>query len=98
MTVSENPQKIMDIDSNADTKAAKYFKEVLNMENNNNNGQQQQFDLKGAAVTGAKYTAAAGVGAGATYLLLKKTGSPRMAEDVTEGLKAVGSLFKAFLK
>lgn len=97
MHMSEHPQKIMDIDDIADTRAAEIIKGEIMM-NEQQNQQGQQMDWKGMAMTGVKYSAAAGVGAGATYLLLKRTGAkdPEMVHDIAQGFKALKDIGKAF--
>lgn len=91
---------IQDIDSVNDDQAAKYFKEVIAMANNQEKMEQglNQEQVVGGLKTIGKYTGAAAVGGGLTYLAMKKFGRPKDAESMVEGLKAVGSIAKKLFK
>lgn len=92
---------IQDIDSINDDQAAKYMKEVLAMANSNQEKMEQglnQEQVVGGLKTIGKYTGAAAVGGGITYLAMKKFGGSKDAGDIVEGLKAVGSIAKKFFK
>ena len=91
---------IQDIDSINDDQAAKYMKEVLAMANNQEKMEQglNQEQVVGGLKTIGKYTGAAAVGGGITYLAMKKFGGSKDAGDIVEGLKAVGSIANKFFK
>lgn len=57
-----------------------------------------QEQVVGGLKTIGKYTGAAAVGGGITYLAMKKFGGSKDAGDIVEGLKAVGSIAKKFFK